>query len=375
MKTGRQMMLWALLLAGVMAAVMPQGAMAAGTAACTSIANTATVDYQVGSVSQPQLSTGPSGTFVVGNKVNLTLVTTNMANVTVAPGGSGASAALTYTVTNNGNATQRYTLSTIAFANGTASPFSGNDNFNASAVEIWVDTGSGYNQTNAISSLASDATATVQIRANTIPLTQTNGDIAVYGLKAQTVNTDNSAVTTGTGDVFNAAGATVCTNVDIQLADIDSDGAGGNDGLRDGAYMDESAYQAQTVVLSVAKSSAVIDDGFSGTKAIPGATVEYTIRVTRTGGANSATGIVINDIAPNTTTLAGNVVAYGGNGEARRVVHSVTGGDTTTDLQGGAGDLSTWNTGTGQIVANCGAAFALDEDGDYCEIKFRVTIN
>lgn len=368
----------AALLLAALTVMLPQAAQAGGTPACTNIGNTAYVDYKVGGVDQPQLSTGTTATFVVGNKVNLTVVTADSANVTVAPGSSGTNAALTFRVTNNGNATQRYTLSAIAFGPTTSSPFSGSDNFDASGYTVHVDTGGGYGaDTSTISSLASDATATVQIRANVIPLARANGDIAVYGLKALTINTDDSAVTTvsGTGTVFDSSGAQVCTSVDVQLADADSDGAGGNDGDKDGAFLDESAFQVQSVVLTVSKTSSVIEDGFGGTKKLPGAFVEYAIRVTRTSGAGSATGIVITDTVPGNTAPTAD--RYNANvSEVARIKYDASNPPAATDyLNDGDADLTAWGTGTGATVtAACGAAFALDETGDYCEIKFQVQI-
>ncbi|MEK6743340.1 MAG: hypothetical protein AABZ15_07020 [Nitrospirota bacterium] len=372
-------MIFAVLLIGALAAVSPDGAVAA-TAACTSIGNMATIDYQVGGVPQTQLSTGASATFTVGNKVDLTVTRQDGSIVTVVTGASGTGAPLTFWVTNAGNATQRYTLSALNYGPTETNPFGGGapDAFDATVgYDIHVDTGGGYGgNTTTIPSLATGATATVQIRANTIPLAQPNGDIAVVALKAQTINTDNSivSVSTGTGTVFNAGGGVVCAGIDIVLADIDSDAGQANDAQYDGAYLAKDAYQVQAVVLTVLKSSATITDPVFGTAKVPGAVIEYAVRVTRTGGAGSATGIVITDTVPATTAPVAD--QYGGTGEVQRVTFNATGSvTTTTDLAFGVdADLSSWNTAAGStITAACGA-FVLDEAGDYCEIKFRVAI-
>ncbi|MDH4164262.1 MAG: hypothetical protein OEW15_16485 [Nitrospirota bacterium] len=370
----------ALLLIGAVLLMSPQGAMAAGTSACTAIGNTASVVYSVGSVTQSALSTGTTATFVVGSKVNLTVSTSDSAPVTVAPGASGTSAALTYRVRNDGNATQRYTLSAVVYSTGSTtspfSPYTASDNFDATAYQVYVDTGSGYSLTSQIDSLVSDATATVQIRANPIALTQANNDFAVYGLHALTINTDGSALvsgSSGTGDVFNAAGATVCSGVDIVNADIDTDGAETNDGDRDGAALSKSAFLVQTVGLLVSKSSGTPVDLFGGSAAIPGSTVEYTIRVSRNSGGASATGVVITDTVAG--TLAPVADAYPGSTEVQRITYDAgTTTTTTTNLASGDADLQSWATTAGATVqVSCGA-FALDENGDYCEIKFKVII-
>jgi hypothetical protein len=378
MNTSYKHMLFALLLIGALAALAPAGAMAA-TAACTSIANTATIDYQVGGVAQTQLTTGPSGTFVVGNKVDLTVTKQDATIVMVPSGASGTSAALTYLVTNAGNAAEGYTLSAINYGGTESDPFGvGTDSFDPTGFTIHVDTGSGYGaNVTTISGLASGASATVQIRANSIPAGQANSSIAVVALKAQTTNPTTATVVTnatGTGTVYNAAGGTVCTSVDIALADADSDGGQANDGLRDGGYLAKDAFQVQSVTLTVLKSSATITDATFGTAKIPGAIVEYTVRVSRTAGSGNVTGVVITDTVPGTTAPLND--QYGGTGEVQRVTFNATGAvTTTTTLANGVdADLTSWNTTPGSTVtASCGA-FVLDETGDYCEIKFRVVI-
>ena len=371
-------MVFAVLLIGALAAVSPDGA-AAATAACTAIGNTATIDYQVGGVAQTQLTTGPSGTFTVGNKVDLTVTRQDGTIVTVSSGASGTYAPLTYVIQNQGNAAQGYTLSALNYGPTETNPFGGAllDTFDATAYTIHVDTGSGYGAAvTTITGLASGATATVQIRANTIPVGQANGTIAVVSLKAETTNPNTVTLVTnatGTGTVYDAAGAPVCTNVDIVLADADSDGAQANDGQYNGAYLAKDAYLVQAIALSVLKSSATITDPVFGTAKVPGAIVEYTIRVTRTGGSGSAAGVVITDAVPATTAPVAD--QYGGTGEVQRVTFDAAGPTTTTtDLAAPNADLTSWNTAPGSTVAASCGGFALDTDNDYCEIKFRVAI-
>lgn len=377
MKIKANQMLAALLLLGAAALMLPQAATAAGTPACTAIGNTASVVYSVGSVTQNALSTGTTATFVVGNKVNLTVATTDGNDVLVSPGGSGTSAVLTFSVKNDGNAYQGYTLSAIAYGATVTSPFTGAaDSFDATAVQIWVDEGSGYTQTGTISSLASDWTATVQIRANTIPLGQADNSIAVYGLKALTINPGGSSLISGpsgTGTVYNAGGGIACSNVDIVKADTDTDGAGADDGNRDGAALSRSAYKVQTVGLLVSKSTVTVSDPFGGSAAIPGSTVEYAIRVAMNSGSSSATGVVITDTVAGTVAPVADV--YSGSTEVERITYDAgTAASTTTYLASGDADLQQWGTGTGATVQAACGAFTLNEVGDYCEIRFKVLI-
>lgn len=98
---------------------------AAGTASGVTISNTATLNYTIGAVAQDP-ATSNAATFVVDNKVDLTMVSTGGA--TVIPGANNQ--VLPFTLTNTGNTTQGYLLSTV---DGTG------DNFNMASVRIYVD--------------------------------------------------------------------------------------------------------------------------------------------------------------------------------------------------------------------------------------------
>ena len=80
------------------------------TQAGTSVSNTFTLDYKVGGVDQPQIdSTATPTLFTVDRLVDLT-VTSNGDN-TVAPGATDEE--LVFSVTNEGNDTQAYSLAII----------------------------------------------------------------------------------------------------------------------------------------------------------------------------------------------------------------------------------------------------------------------
>ena len=73
-----------------------QQAYAQGTLAGTSIDNTATVNYSVGAVAQPSVSSNTSS-FLVDRRVNLTVLETGNADTVVSPGKNAQ--VLTFTVT------------------------------------------------------------------------------------------------------------------------------------------------------------------------------------------------------------------------------------------------------------------------------------
>src|SRR6476661_9341652 len=81
-------------------------AYASGTTAGTTITNTATVNFQVGGVSQTSVS--GSDSFTVDRKVNLTVAEVGSTTTSVSPG--QASAVTTFLVTNTSNAALDFSL-------------------------------------------------------------------------------------------------------------------------------------------------------------------------------------------------------------------------------------------------------------------------
>ena len=89
-------------------------AFAAGTTAGSTITNTATINYQVGGVSQPSID--DSDAFVVDRVVNLTVAELGNATTVVVPGQTGA--VTTFTVTNTSNAVLDFALAASQTATG-----------------------------------------------------------------------------------------------------------------------------------------------------------------------------------------------------------------------------------------------------------------
>jgi hypothetical protein len=354
----------ALLMLAALALAVPFAAQAAGTASGTSITNTATVVYSVGSVTQPAVSTGPTGTFVVDTKVNLTVQRVDAARVTSIPSGTHY---LTYRVVNNGNNTQDFALQTIA----TADPFGGTDNFDANNVQVFVDSNGDGLYTAAtdtmtfIDGLVSDATSTVFIVAN-MPGTQATGDIAAYGLLA-TTHDAGSAGALGALTV-QTAGAGTLTGVDVVFADAANADVTG-DAVRDGEASDRSAFIIQTASISVVKSAATYSDPFNGTtnpKAIPGAIMTYTIIVTNAAGGANATNVVITD------NLTGSPVTF-----------ATQFGDGTNNCSAGEGivvnglcNSNTADADNGNFAGNTVTVNGLTINaGNSATIKFQVVVN
>lgn len=286
------------------AIAVSQQSLAAGTAAGTSITNTATVNYQVGGVSQASINSN-TAQFVVDNKVNLLVERLDTAAVPVTPGGSNFVTA--FRLTNLGNKTQGFVFNGSAAGTGdantpntTTNPFgSPNDTFEMLGTGTYVESVAGCSSSTgapgfsaatdtarSVATLAADTCIYVYIVANadTIANGAVNGAVSVVRLSAQAREATTLAALTQT------AGADTALTEDIVFADAS----------RDATEAVDSAYVVSSATLAVAKTSTVISDPFNNTtnpKAIPGAVMEYAIELTNSGGAD-ATGVVITDTLP-----------------------------------------------------------------------------
>jgi hypothetical protein len=320
MKMRQGTMIICLLLLLGLALAAPQMAMAAFTPACTPIGNTASVAYSVGGFAQSPVSSN-TNTFVVGNKVDLAVVTTDAApGVSVVSNQTGA--VLTFTITNNGNASQIYGLTAVEEVSGlTTSVFSGNnsvtDAFNAA----------GYATSAAKTAVISAGSSTTVTIIATMPAGLTNNTYAVYALVAQAFKVDGTTPeANGTSSITSAYGT---CSADVVLGDV----AGTDDAARDGRHSARSAYHAVLTNLMVSKSSVVYSDpvnGTAGAKAIPGAIMEYLVVINNPAGQSTATGVTVTDALTATvvpvTAAWTSVTAGGGSGCAGQARANIAGG-------------------------------------------------
>jgi uncharacterized repeat protein (TIGR01451 family) len=295
MNLKQNLMVFALVLAGVMTLLMPSQVRAAGTASGIDISNSAILDYKVGGVDQAQITSNTT-TFKVDNKVILTVAELGSANVI--PGTSDQ--VLVFSVTNTGNTTQGYSLAVTG---------GGTDDFDMDNVRIYLDVNDDglldaldtlYTPGTWAVDLIPDADIKVLVVADT-PLTPTNGQTAAYNLIATTLDAGTSTIT---------------ANDDTEADDPDAvqvvwaDAAGTDDAEEDGKHSVDAIYTVTSAALAVTKTQTVVSDPINDTtnpKAIPGATVRYTITVANSG-AQDATNVVLVDATPvNTTYFPGSI--------------------------------------------------------------------
>lgn len=346
---------------------------ALGTTAGTAVTNQSSVTYEVNGAAQPTLyscstaactqTTGgqPADltSFTVDKKVNFTVTTVGGNALSVTPGQTDTG--FGYLITNTGNTAARFDLSRVISDTNNILTDEG-------SVRIYLDVnGNGvkdagentsYVDPTTFGDIASDATLTVVVVQNV-------SGTAANGLSAFIDSFTVVAVNPIGGAAFVEGGVAGSGNA-IVFADAGYDNTE--------TVATDRVWTVGAPVLTVQKTQTLISDGAGGTTGyIPGAIVEYTITALYSSGTGSATSVILSDDLP--PTLAPLADQYsGGTAEVARTIYDVaTTTTTTTYLADPNADIPGWNTAAGSIVTvNCGGT--LDEAGDYCEIKFRVTV-
>ena len=208
-KTSISARLAALLFGAALFGLASQSALAVGigTPAGTTISNTATLSYTVGAVAQTPVPSAPV-TFLVSNKVNMTVVKNDLTIVTTVSGSAPVTTGNTsFTVTNVGNNTQVFGVTPSALASGTANPFGGPvSTFALTSCSIntvtfpasgTYTTGGGGAYPNYISGLASGDSATVTVTC-VVPANQLDASTAVDQLLATATTAAGAAILTST---------------------------------------------------------------------------------------------------------------------------------------------------------------------------------
>ncbi|MDB5857405.1 MAG: conserved repeat domain [Ramlibacter sp.] len=369
---------------------------AVGTLAGTTIGNKATLSYSVGAVVQTPIASAPTGstngtgattTFVVDNKVNLTVTASDASPVNGVAGQSLVTA--TFVVSNTGNNTQDFALTTANLASGAGvtlgvTPYT--DNFDMTGCTISV---AGVTQTY-ISSLAPDGSQTVKVVC-AIPLSQPNGDISGVSLVATARAAGTNGVTVLVQSPTNDPNV-----VDIVFAD----GAGTDDIAFAANHSSRSAYRVATAALTVTKTFTSVCDPFNGgtnPKNIPGSYVQYSLSITNNGGA-SATLTQITDVLNGSLTFdpdlisgagvaancAAGIAPLGGAGKGFRVTYAGRPAASYPKyLTSSSGDSDGGSFAAGTITIDFSTALPAEATfgqgelkvGDTVQVVFQVKIN
>lgn len=266
-----------------------QSAYASGTPSGTSITNKVTATYNDGG--NPVTKTADAPAITVDNKVNLTV--TSNGNATVLPGSTNQ--VLPFTVKNEGNTTQRYALT---YANSAGVVMENIRIYRDNNSDGTLDGGDTlYSDASTFGDVLADGTIKILIVADT-KAGATSGQNEIYHLIATTVDAGTTTVTLQT-NTANTVG------VDVVFADIAGTAAG--DGVRGGQHSDKGTYTVNLLALNLSKSVEVTSDPKNLTdkpKAIPGAILTYTIKVSVSGTGTTANVVITDPIPDNTTYVA-----------------------------------------------------------------------
>jgi uncharacterized repeat protein (TIGR01451 family) len=363
-------------------------AFAVGTPATTPIDNRATVNYTVGGVAQTPIESSPTGnstagvnagantSFVVDNRVDLTVTEESGGPTNVSPGQNNVVAS--FIVRNTGNAPQGYQLTATNLATGNTiglPGFTAADAIDMNNLRVFIDVNDDGNF------VAGDDTQTVidTLNADTNRRVFIVADTPLAALNAQAANVRLTAITTAPGT--NAAAAlTETTGADTAAVDVVfGDGNANGNTARDGQGFAADQYLVQSAALTVAKTSSIFNDPFNGgtnPKAIPGAVIEYAIVVSNSS-ATTATGVVVTDPIPaNTAFVASGANAY--NGGASNVQINVGSGAPTFCVAEAGSDSNAdgcFLNGSVVTVGNPAVATVGTGAPNAVTVRFRVTIN
>ncbi|MEO0062917.1 MAG: hypothetical protein RLZZ08_1477 [Pseudomonadota bacterium] len=260
---------------GLAWALSATGAQAAGIAAGTLIANTATATYDAGGT--PETINSNTVTIKVDELLDVTVTSLDAANVPISTSG----AVLAFDVTNSGNGAEAFKLQADGALTG--------DGFDAAISAIaWDSNGNGTYDAGTDTILAPGAdtpalAAGASLKAFVITNWTTqpaDGALANVKLTARAATGSGTPGTKfagqGTGGVDAIVGASTALDEDI------------------------GRLIARTASVALVKS-AVIADPFGGSEPVPGAIVTYSLAAT-VQGSGTVTGLVVNDTIPTGTT-------------------------------------------------------------------------
>jgi uncharacterized repeat protein (TIGR01451 family) len=279
---------WAIATATITFAGLPDAAHATGTAAGTTISNTATATYNDPG-GNPRTTPSNQVDILVDELLDVTVTSADPGDITTTPGSTNQ--ILTFSVTNNGNGSEAFRLT----PNGTL----GGDQFDPTTTSVVLDTnGNGvydpgvdtvYTAGLNDPVLLPDASIKVFVLATTPP-GAADLDRGLANLTAAAVTGTGAPGTTFAGQGQGGGAAVVGTT--------------GADSVATGAYV------VQNATVAFAKS-AVVADPFGGTEPVPGSIITYTLTAT-VSGSGSLSNLAISDAVPtNTTYQTGSITLQG----------------------------------------------------------------
>jgi uncharacterized repeat protein (TIGR01451 family) len=265
---------------GAASLILPSTAVqAAGTLAGTDIVNVAKATYDAPGGGTPVTIDSNIVTIKVDELLDVTVVSSDPGDVTVAPGWTAQ--VMTYQVTNSGNGSEAFALSADTAKPGdefdTTFEIAILDSNNNGVYDPGVDTI--YTPGTNDPVLAPDESITVFI-LSAIPASAADAERAEIELVA-VANTGNGTP----GTIFAGQG------------DGGGDAVIGSTGARDA---DSGFFRVQAADVTLAKSATIIDP-FGGAEPVPGAVIIYQLVATTVGTGDLANLAISDDVPADTT--------------------------------------------------------------------------
>jgi uncharacterized repeat protein (TIGR01451 family) len=256
------------------------------TRAGTTISNTASATFDTGGGSTTINSNQVD--LLVDELLDVTVDSSNPADVPTTPGATGQ--VLTFSVTNTGNGVENFVLSTIANAGG--------DNYDPVVTQIYIDNGDG---------VFDPGTDTLYTPGANDPQLDPDESVTIF-----VVATTPGGVVDGNRGIVSLVAAAV-TGTGAPGTSFAGQGEGGGDAVvgstgADGA--DAGAFIVSAATVTLVKS-AVVTNPLGTADPIPGATITYTI-VATVAGSGSVSGLAITDNIPADTSYVTGSITLGG---------------------------------------------------------------
>ena len=369
------------------ALLLTQQAFAVGTTASTPINNQATVAYDVNGNGQTPIESAPGvgnntpgggslTTFLVDNRVNFTLVVQDVTQTVVNAGDTNA--VTEFLLTNLGNSVQDFRFTALDLPSVPASNvFGQDDTVDMALLTVAVDDGDnnpeigGDDTATFVDELGEGAFVTIWVAGNALGAGIVDGDIANFELTAIVADGNTPGPGPGPDTTEDIGVADLPGTVQVVFANGVAPGATG-----DGTEADRSGYQIASAALNITKTSLVISDPFNGInfpKAIPGAIVQYTVRIDNTGPVD-ATDIVITDLIQAADVVVA-VDGYGAPGSGEDIQITADGSTNTCSADGDNTDACTFGLPADTFsIGRVGVGGLTVPAGEFATILYQVTI-
>ena len=264
---------------------LPAPAFAAGTPAGTDIKNTATATYEP-TPGGPETSIDSNTvTLKVDELLDVSVAWGDPSDVVASPGATAQ--VLRFTVSNGGNGSEAFALSTAA--NG------GGDDFDPTVTAVVLDS----NGNNAYDA----GIDTVYVPGSNDPVLDADASITVFVLS----NIPAGASDTQRGRVDLLAAAKTGTGAPgTSFAGLGQGGGNAVVGATGADGEDNGFYAVASATVTFTKSAVVLDP-FNGTSQVPGATITYTLTATVSGSGSLANIRVADPIPAGTTYTPGTI--------------------------------------------------------------------